>query len=107
MDSIDFILDEALADLDWELRAPVSDMTHLAIVPVLDIRARLLAFAKNSLRTENSAAYLVAHAYMKFEELRRDGKSELQAGRLIATQFYVREKSRRKNAATNEHNRKQ
>jgi hypothetical protein len=82
-------------------------MTHLAIVPVLDIRARLLAFAKDSLRTENSAAYLVAHAYMKFEELRRGGKSELQAGRLIATHFYVREKSRRKNAATNEHNRKQ
>jgi hypothetical protein len=106
-DSLDYILDEALADVDSELRASVSEMTHTTLVPVLDIRARLLAFAKDSLRTENSAAYLVAHSYLKFEEVLREGKSELQAGRFVATHFYVREKARRKNAATNEHNRQQ
>ena len=47
-DSLDIILDEPLADLDSEFRAPVSDMTHTTFVPVLDIHARLLAFAKDS-----------------------------------------------------------
>ncbi len=47
-DSLDIILDEAWADLDSEFRAPVSDMTHTTLVPVVDIHAHLLAFAKDS-----------------------------------------------------------
>jgi hypothetical protein len=104
------LVDDALAEGDPELDAAVRDAVCVVCAEsgtsAPGIRQRLHAHMDNMKTTKNPEGYLKANAYAKYEEHVRSGKSDLQAGRLVAEQFYVRERKARVNASTNEHNQK-
>jgi hypothetical protein len=106
-DAIDLV-DDALADGDAELDAAVRDAvcgTRADSAPgTPGIRERLHAHVGNMKSARNPEGFLKANARAKHEEHVRSGKSDLQAGRLVAEQFCVRERKARVNASTNEHN---
>jgi hypothetical protein len=104
--------DVLLMDDDFELEAAVREALTgresdgAAPAVVLSMRKRLQLMADNMQAKGNCRGYLTVNAFSKYEELLRAGNSHLQAGRLVATQFYVREREPRVNASKNEHNRK-
>ena len=104
--------DILLMDDDLELEAAVrealagSATAGVSPTEVVSIRERLHLMADNMKAKGNCRGYLTVNACSKYEELIRGGKSHLQAGCLVATQFYIREREPRVNASKNEHNRK-
>jgi hypothetical protein len=66
-----------------------------------NIRARLWNFRDRMLAKNDAPAFLTANAYIKYEEYLRAGSSELQAGRMVATTYFARERRPRKNASRN------
>jgi hypothetical protein len=97
------LVDDALAEGDPDLDAAVRDAVCVVCAEsgtsAPGIRQRLHAHMDNMKTTKNPEGYLKANAYAKFEEHVRSGKSDLQAGRLVAEQFYVRERKARVNAS--------
>ena len=67
----------------------------------LSPRQRLQLLQQEMLKTNNGKLAILLQAYLKFEEHLRNGKSDLQAGRLVAENFYTKET--RSNASKNEH----
>jgi hypothetical protein len=114
-DSIDSILDEALADYGTDLIARDHEKAQNSRVSKHDVRARLHDFKVSQEKTANVKGAILANTFLKFEEYVRlgdgDGKggySELKAGRIIAKTMFTRESGKvaRKKFSQNRINRK-
>jgi hypothetical protein len=107
-ETVDAILDEALAVYGTDLLARVNDMNPNSGTVIKDVRLRLHEFKESQEKTGNAKGAILANVYLKFEEYLRLGDddskqkrgcSELTAGRLVAKTMFPRAKLRRKNAA--------
>jgi hypothetical protein len=109
-ETIDAILNEALAVYGTDLLARVKDINPNSGTVIKDVHSRLHEFKESQEKTGNAKGSILANVYLKFEEYLRlgdvDGKhkrgcSELKAGRLVAKTMFPRAKLTRKNAAQN------
>jgi hypothetical protein len=96
-DGIDAALSLEVTEYDsFQSQLEVCDKVHDS-----NIRARLWTFRDQMLAKNDAQAFLTVNAYIKYEEYLRAGRSQLQAGRMVATMYFSRERRPRKNACCN------
>jgi hypothetical protein len=107
---LDAAATEALQDVMGDLAANVGPHPDSNPKCELTTRQRLCAHMACMKKTRNPDGFLKAAACLKFEGHVRgginDAVSELVAARLVAVEFYVKERQARVNASKNEHNKR-